>query len=115
MMGVFLIGPSALLNMNVTRTRAHPQQRRSAMDFAANLFVRVSHAALNSHLDRLTDVDRPGTGGNVGVERRIRGQTQMNIARAGMNLPRAGLRPFGGHIAAPGLAAEAALHAASRN
>src|SRR5207253_10235393 len=99
-----------LLNMYVARSRAHPEQRPSAVDLAPNLLVRIAYATLHRHLDGLTHVHRTGTGGNVRVKRGIRREAHMHIARAGMNFPRTALRAFRSNIAAPGFTAEATLH-----
>ena len=102
----------ALLNLDVAGSGPYLQQRAAAADFAANRFTGFLHPSLHCHFDGRAHVHGARTGGNVGVERRIRRQLHAYVARTGTNFPVSALLAFRGDVAAAGLAMERALYAA---
>src|SRR5215472_17485566 len=103
---------SPLLDMNIARTRVHAKQLTSSAHLSVDRLMRFPDAPLHGHLDRGSDVNRTGTGRNVGIEGSVRRQAQAHVARPGARIPCSALLAFGSDFAAAGFSMEAALHAA---
>src|SRR6516162_3425096 len=104
-----------LLDMYIARSRMHPKQWAAATHLSMDRFMCISDASLHGHLDRCSNINRSGTGRNVGIEGGVRRQLQTHIAGSGARVPRSTLLPFGSDFTAPGFSMEAALHATRGN
>ena|SRR5215831_14233354 len=95
--------------MNIARSRVHAKQRAAAAHLSVDRLVCVSDAPLHGHFDRRSNVNRSGTGLNIGIESSVRWQAQAHIAGPGARVPRSALLAFGRDFATSGLSMEAAL------